>query len=184
MAGDDRFGDKGALEMRGRAAALTVRMGPLAFALLALSACGEGEEEVQNPQEKPRQFGLRLTGPEALQAAVEVHGYFEARAERRWVRACSYLAESSRRAIHQLAAQSRSFPGTDCPSFIASITKRLSPSERAVLARVKVDSVRADGDRGFVLYRVLGDGQRAMPIRAEGDTWKLAAPSGTPLPAS
>lgn len=172
--------------MRGRATALTVRMGPLALALLplALFACGDDDGPAKASPEAPRQFGSELSGPEASQAEATLRAYFEARSERRWARACSYLAAPIRRLIDRLALQSESFPGTDCPSFIAFSTQKLPPSKRAALDRIVVDSVRADGNRGYVLYRHRpGERQQSMPIQAEG-IWKLGAPSATPLAAS
>jgi len=156
----------------------------LALLPLALAACGEDDQPVQSAPETPGQFGSELTGAEARQAAIALRGYLEARAEHRWARACSYLAKPIRRFLDRAAARSKRPLGNDCPSFIASSTRKLLPSERSVLDRVTVDSARADGDRGYVLYQVPGDGEQAMPIRAEGGRWKLAGLSGTPLAAS
>lgn len=174
------------MEKRGRAAALTVRIGPLALALLplALFACGEDEEPAQGKSKAPGQFGSELAGVEARRAVATLRGYLDARAQGRWARACSYLTASTRDLVEQ-AASSERISGTDCPSYIAASSEKLLPAQRAALERAIVGSVRGDGERGHVLYQVPGDGERAMPIRAtEGGSWKLAALSGTPVPTS
>lgn len=158
----------------------------LALAVLpvGISACGDNGSSAQNSQGSIRDFGSELTGTEARQAAAVLRAYLDARAERRWTRACSYLAEPIRRLLELATARSKRLPGTDCSDLIASATRKLPAPERAALDRVTVDSVRADGDRGYVLYQAPGDGERAMPIRAEGGSWKLVGLSGTPLAAS
>lgn len=165
---------------RGRAAALSVRIGPLALALLplALFACGEDEEPAQDRPNATRKSGSDLAGAEARQAEGTLRGYFDARAEDRWARACSYLTDSTRELVERAAAGPGGIPGTDCPSFIASSTRRLPPAERAALDQITIDSVRGSGDRGYVLYRAFG-GELVMPIRAEGGSWKLASLNGS-----
>ena len=168
-------------------------MGPLALALmpLALFACGEDEESAQSREptqgsswKAPRQFGSELEGVEADQAVATLRGYLAARVDGQWARACSYLTASIREVVEQ-SARSERIAGTDCPSFIASTSEKLLPIQRLALERVIVDSARAEGERGYVLYQVPGDAERAMPIRAnESGSWKLAALSGTPVTTS
>ncbi len=176
------------LEARGRATALTVRMGPLVLALLplVLTACGEDEGvSTKGATERSRQlFGSEVTSAEAHQAEAALRGYLEARAEARWARACTYLTDPIRRLLAQAAARYENVLGASCPGFIASSTRKLPVPERAALDRVAIDSVRADGDRGYVLYETLGDDERAIRIQAEGGRWKLAAVNGTSLAAS
>ncbi|HEU4907023.1 MAG TPA: hypothetical protein VFT19_13040 [Solirubrobacterales bacterium] len=184
-----------------RVGAPTAALLVLALVSLALSACGGGSSSTESsgstsngdgvaagsPVAKLhraiRQFGSEASGAKAPQAEAALTGYFGALAAADWGKACSYLTKPVRTLRARAAA--RQMKGESCTAGLRVAAKRLSRSERDALAEADISSVRIEGDRGFVIYRDR-DAERAMPLRAEGGSWKLAAAriAGPPLGAT
>ncbi len=182
----------------------------LAFSLaaLALSACGGGSSSStattgksstdgsstaksgsngsgHSAQTTIRHFGQEATAAQAKQAEAAVTAYFAARAAGEWKKACSYLVAPLRRALGQVPIPQQG-KGSSCAAFLESRTARLSSADRTALAKLDVESVRVEGDRGYAFYQ--GSARAATPksdhaiaIAREGAEWKLLGISGRSL---
>ena len=170
---------------------LTASLLALALVPVGLVACGggdstasnEGKDSAQRGQDALRQFGSPATAAQSRQAEATVRGFLGARAAGKWQRACSYIAQATRRLDARLAARSEQVPGSSCASWIENSAGQVPASDLAALAEIDVDSVRVDGDNGYVFY-VDPDEERVVSIRSEGGDWKLTSLIGAPLEAS
>lgn len=126
-------------------------------------------------------FGAEATGARARQAEAALHGYFAALAATEWHAACSHIAKPIRHALARIAAASKTGEaGEGCGGAVKQQATEFSPSELAALPKAEIDSVRAEGGNGYVIYRSSGR-RYAMPTLAEEGRPKLAATSGTLL---
>jgi hypothetical protein len=117
---------------------------------------------------KAEEFGSEASGAEAKGPEAALQGYFDARANGEWSKACSYLAKNVQQVYRQLSKEG-------CAAFLQKMTGRLSKEERAALAEVEVESVRLEGDGGYVIYTDAEGSQRAKPVEREGGAWKLSS---------
>jgi hypothetical protein len=156
----------------------------LVFALL-LAGCGGGDDGSGGGEsaaanggaelggaaavEKAEGFGSEASRSEAKSAEAALLGYQRARAAGEWSKACSYLSKDLRQAYDQLSR------GGGCGGFVEKTTKRLSAEERSALTELEVESVRVEGDSGYVIYADAEGSQQAKPIAAEGGAWKLSS---------
>lgn len=165
----------------------------IALAALATGCGGGGEGSTttttgptpaQRAQERIRHFGLEATGAEAKQARSALQGYLDARVAGEWSKACSYLAKPIRTLFGRFDSKSQESQETKtkgCAGFVERSTRKLSPSERADLAKIKVTSVRVEDEQGYVLYKDAAGVERATSMKIEGGKWKVAGVTGTPL---
>ncbi len=167
----------------------------VALALLATGCGGGGAGETSSSSDSAgstttsgsastaariKEFGTEASGSEAKQPEAAAIGYLDARAAEEWSRACSFLATPIRRLLGHLTAKSQRVAGKGCAAFVETSTKKLSPSERAALAKSTPESVRLEGDRGYVLYRDGNGTERAVSVKREGGRWKVVDVAGTP----
>lgn len=157
----------------------------LVFALLA-AGCGGGEDSGSDASEstaangagelggaasvtKAEEFGSPVSGAQAQGPEAALQGYFDARAEGDGAKACSYMSEQLR------AFYDRIYKEGGCAGFVEKSAERLSANERAAQAEVKVESVRLEGDEGFVVYTDAEGSQQAKPVEREGGAWKVGS---------
>jgi hypothetical protein len=69
-----------------------------------------------------------------------------------------------------------------CPQLVAAFTAGIPPATRRQLGVARVAGLRAQGERGFILYRGAQDAGYFMPMAHENGQWKVAAIAGSPLP--
>lgn len=186
-----------------------VALATLALSALALSACGSSSgstsdgttgssstssstsgrhrastalaEARRRTARKIRYYGHEATASQAQQAEVVLHDYLDARAASRWGKACSYLAKGVHRLYGQIASSSKQIQGQGCAGFVDSATNKLSPAQRTALAKSEVDSVRLEGERGYVLYSEAGGAEYATVVKREAGEWKIVGSVGAPL---
>lgn len=130
-----------------------------------------------------QEFGQEASGSEMASAAAVLHAYLDARAERRWDDACSYLSAEAVAGIEQFAAafaESEDIEG--CPDVLGALSGKASDRALREAAQADVGSLRAQGGRGFLLYHGAGGVDYAIAVAEEGGEWKLASPEATPLP--
>lgn len=121
-------------------------------------------------------FGEEASAAESAAVAAAIRGWVEAQLDEDWPRVCSYLAPGVTESLATIAE--RAGGPTDCESLV----ENLSGSKRALrpLAKLKVGSVRVEGDRGFVLFKMQGDWY-AMPVARADDQWRVASLAPVPL---
>jgi hypothetical protein len=149
---------------------------------LRVSGGGSGQYRTRGGDNSIQNFGEEADESELEAAAEAVHGFYVARAEEEWSRACSYLAQSMRAQLEQLAEQSPQLSGKECPAILQALTRPLSASARRETTVVDAGSLRREGERGFLIYYGAGRTVYAITLEEEGGAWRVA--SLAPLPIS
>src|SRR6476646_1054106 len=151
-----------------------------AIAPLRVRGGGSAQFEVKGGDNSVQEYGSEAGKAELRDAAEAVHGFLAARGSGEWAHACALLTQGQ---IDTLAKQAGRAEA--CPATLAAITKPVSSSLARAITTVDVVSLRADGDRAFLIY--VGLPERtvyAMPLVRESDTWKLGAISSSVLPVT
>jgi len=115
------------------------------------------------------EFGAEASGAEAQAPEAALHGYLDARANGEWAKACSFVSKELSDLYRRLDKD------RGCAAFVEKTTEGLSADERAALAEVDVESIRLEGDSGYVIYADAEGSQQAKPIEREGGAWKVGA---------
>lgn len=148
---------------------------------LRVSGGGSGQFRTRGGDNSIQNFGEEADESELEAAAEAVHGFYVARAEEDWSRACSYLAKSMVAQLEQLAEQAPQLRGKGCAAILHALTRPLPASVRRETTVVDAGSLRREGDRGFLIYRDAERTVYGIPLEDEDGAWKLTLLSGTPL---
>lgn len=148
-----------------------------------LEVSGGGAEQFQTKggDNSIQEYGDEGDESELQEAAEIVHGFYVARAEEKWETACSYLAKPNIEQLEQLAAQSPQFKDAGCAPILEAFTRPVAAAVQREITSVDAGSFRHEGEQGFLIYYGADQAVYAMPLRAEGGTWKVAALSGSAL---
>jgi hypothetical protein len=145
------------------------------------SGGGAAQYRVKGGDNSVQGFGQEAGRSDFEAAATALHDFLDARAEGNWAAACQYMSKSAVESLEQLAAQTKS-PDESCGAILAKIT---NPAAKQLMveeaAKADVGSLRAEGDRAFLVYTVGGKTILAMPMANEGGQWKVAGLASTPL---
>jgi hypothetical protein len=147
-----------------------------------LKVSGGGSEQFRSKggDNSIQEYGEESDESELQEVAEVVHGFYVARAQEEWGKACSYLAKSNIEQLEQLASQSPEFKG-GCAPILEAFTRPLAASVEREITTVDAGSFRHDGEQGFLVYYGADHTAYAMPLRDEDGSWKIAALSGTTL---
>lgn len=145
------------------------------------SGGGSKQFVVKGGDNSIQEFGSEARESEFHEAAAALHDFLDARAERNWAAACAHLARSIKQSLWQLGARGGSSGGRSCASTLAALTGNLPAKSLREAAIANVGSLRAKGDRGFLIYRGAGGTVYAISTSREGGRWKLASLAGVPL---
>jgi len=148
---------------------------------LAVSGGGSAQFRSKGGDNSIQEFGGESDEAELQEAAEVVHGFYVARAQEEWSKACSYLAKSNVAQLEQLGAQAPELRGAGCASVLEAFTRPLPAAIQREITTVDAGSLRRDGEQGFLMYFGADRTPYAMPLRDEGGAWKVAALSGTTL---
>lgn len=148
---------------------------------LRVSGGGSEKFRIKGGDNSIQEFGEESDESELQRAAEALHGFYVARAEERWARACSYLSESLTEQLEQLASRSKELDGKSCAATLAAFTVPLPEPARRESTVVDAASLREEGERGFLIYRGEEGDPFAMLMYQEDGEWKVAALAGTPL---
>ncbi len=148
-----------------------------------LKVSGGGSEQFRSKggDNSIQEYGKEADESELEEAAEAVHGFYVARAEEDWSRACTYLAKSMVQQLEQLAGQSPQLKSAGCGAILKAFTRPLPASVRRETTVVDAASLRNDGERAFLIYYGEGHTAYAMPLQQEDGAWKLTLLSATPL---
>lgn len=145
------------------------------------SGGGSGQFLVKGGDNSIQEFGSEAGGAEFEEAAAAVHGFLDARAAGDWKAACSYLARSVTASFGRLAGSAGQASKHSCAGVLGKLINPAAGGEmKAEAERANVGSLRAEGERGFVIYRV-GRDVLAIPLTKEGGEWKVSTIAATPL---
>lgn len=148
---------------------------------LRVSGGGSKQFRFKGGDNSIQEYGEESDKSELQAAAKVVHGFYVARSEEDWSRACSYLAKSMVSQLEMLAGQSPELKGKGCAPLLKAFTRPLPASVRRELTVVDAGSLRREGERGFLIYYDNEHKPYAMPLEDESGTWKLTLLSATPL---
>jgi hypothetical protein len=148
---------------------------------LKVSGGGSAQFRTKGGDNSIQEFGDESDESELQEAAEVVHGFYVSRAAEEWDKACSYLAKTNIEQLQQLANQSAQSKGADCATVLEAFTRPLAAAVAREITTVDAGSLRHEGEQGFLIYFGAGHVKYAMPLRAEGGAWKVAALSGTTL---
>jgi hypothetical protein len=143
------------------------------------SGGGSRQFIVKGADNSVQEFGAEAPDSELDQAAAALHGFLDARAERNWAAACTYLSAQTKRAFVQLGGSTAS---QGCAAALSALSGDLPTATLREAAVADVGSLRRQATRGFLIYRGAPKGTvYAIPLAREGRAWKIASLAGTPL---
>jgi hypothetical protein len=148
---------------------------------LRVSGGGSEQFRVKGGDNSIQEYGEETDESELQAAAEAVHGFYVARAEEDWGRACSYLANSMVQQLEQLAGQSPEPRDKGCAAVLHAFTRPLPASVRRETTVVDAGSLRREDERGFLIYYDSEHQPYAIALEDEDGAWKLTLLSGTPL---
>ncbi|HEU4735590.1 MAG TPA: hypothetical protein VFS48_01005 [Solirubrobacterales bacterium] len=148
---------------------------------LAVSGGGSAQFRVKGGDNSVQEYGEESDESELQEAAEVVHSFYVARAREEWSKACSYLAKGNIEQLEELGSQSPEFKGAGCAAVLEAFTRPLPAAIQREITTVDAGSLRRDGEQGFLIYYGADHDTYAMPLRDEGEGWKVAALSGTTL---
>jgi len=146
-----------------------------------VSGGGSGQFRTPGGDNSIQNFGEEGDESELQAAAEAVHGFYVARAEEDWARACSYLAKSMVAQLEQLAQQAPQLKGKGCGAILHAFTRPLPASARRESTVVDAGSLRIEGERAFLIYYGAGKTVYAISMAEQAGDWKVAALAGVPL---
>jgi hypothetical protein len=116
------------------------------------------------------QYGHEGDSASLEEAAVAVHGYLVARAERDWEIACSYVAKA---VVEELRSFSSASPKA-CPNMMASIAAGEPPIGKTTREATEViaGSFRIKGNYGYLFFNPKTNAGTMLMFR-EGGEWKV-----------
>lgn len=145
------------------------------------SGGGSAQYRVKGGDNSIQEFGAEAGASDFEEAAAALHGFLDTRAAGDWAAACSYISKGVVESLQQLAGQSKQAGSSSCASVLKSLTNPAAKQAmRAEADQADVGSLRAEGERGFLIYTAEKT-TFAMPMAEEDGTWKVNAFAGTPL---
>jgi len=148
---------------------------------LEVSGGGSKQFRVKGGDNSIQEYGEESDESELQEAAEAVHGFYIARAEEDWSKACTYLAPAMVKQLEQLAGQSPKLKNAGCGGVLEAFTRPLPASVRRETTVVDAGSLRREGNRGFLIYYDSEHKPFAIALEDEDGAWKLTLLSGTPL---
>jgi hypothetical protein len=145
------------------------------------SGGGAAQFRVKGGDNSVQEFGAEAGGSELDEAAATLHGFFDARAEGDWTKACTYVAASVTGSLQKLAGSSKQLKGKGCGAILEAVSGGVPRSTLEEAAEADVGALRVEGDRSFLLYHGAHNTNYAIPMAKEDGAWKVAALAGTPL---
>jgi hypothetical protein len=148
---------------------------------LKVSGGGSAQFRVKGGDNSIQEFGEESDESALEEAASSLHGFYVARAEEDWPVACSHLSKAVVRQLEQLASQSDKLAGKECAAILGALTPPLPAKVQKELTTVDAGSLRAEGERAFLIYRGAEGTVYAISMAQEEGTWKVGALAATPL---
>lgn len=146
------------------------------------SGGGSGQFRVPGGDNSIQEFGAEASDAEREEAAIVLHAFLAAHADRDWATVCSYLSQRMLDQLEQLVSGSPELKGAGCPAAVDALLVGSTPAERAELTQADVGSLRVEGDRAFLLYRGSLGRDYAILLEREDGAWKAAALLPTAFP--
>lgn len=145
------------------------------------SGGGAAQFVVKGADNSVQEFGAEASEAELQAAASALHAFLDARAERNWAAACTYLAKAVTQGFAQLASRPPKSKGQSCAASLAALSGKTSTATLREAAVADVGSLRTEGDQAFLVYRGAGGTVYAISLAREGGAWKVASLAAVPL---
>lgn len=137
------------------------------------SGGGAKQFEVKGGDNSIQTYGGEPSDSELAAAATALHNFLDARAARAWAAACEYLAPAiSRELARQLGGGGK---GSSCATVLAGLSAGVPDFALREAAIADVGALRAEGDRGFLLFRGAEGTDYFIPMVREDGRWRVAA---------
>jgi hypothetical protein len=135
-----------------------------------------GDNSIQN-------YGEEADSSEVEEVNAILSGYLDARAAGQWAKSCTYLAATSVQPLQRLAESSPKLEGKGCGAILGALSAGLPKSARASsLGEEGIASLRAKDEQAFALYHGTDGKDYFVPMRREGDEWKVGSMIPTEFP--
>jgi hypothetical protein len=148
---------------------------------LKVSGGGSAQFRTKGGDNSIQEYGAEGDESELRQAAEAVHGFYAARAEEEWSKACSYLSASTAKQLETLASRSPKLKGKGCGAILATLTQPLPPSVERETTEVDAASLRHEGEHAFLIYRGMENKVYAITMVQEGGGWKVGSLAALPI---
>lgn len=127
-------------------------------------------------------YGNEATGAEFEEASDAVVGFLRARAKDDWGTVCSYMAVAALKPIENIASRASQSEVEGCPELLTTLTADAPASSRPSTIGDGIDSLRAEGMRGFALYHGTDGADYFVPLVKEDGEWKVGTLAPTAFP--
>ncbi len=131
-----------------------------------------------------QEFGAEASPAEFEEAAAALHNFLDARVERNWSAACTYLDRKLTKSLEEFESAYQRSP-TCAGGLKRSTNPRIMGELRDEAAQADVFSLRAENVLGFLIFRATPHNVRVMSMNRDGGHWKvdsLTAISLSPSP--
>lgn len=159
----------------GKAKWLIAALIACALGATLLTACGSsasGSDQFRDKTDSALlDFGEESDGAELEEAGQVVQSFLTARSKEDWPATCSQLSRALLSKIEHLAVSSTQLEDKSCPSFLEAFLS-VSEQERRASMAIDAGSLRRQGSKAFLIYEA-GEDVYAMPLRKEGNAWKV-----------
>jgi hypothetical protein len=146
------------------------------------SGGGPQQFRVEGADNSVQEFGAEADPSEFDQAAAALHAFLDARAQRNWAAACTYLSTETKYGFTRLPVGSGRDQPASCAATLAALSDKVPTSTLREAAVADVGSLRVESEQAFLIYRGAPGGTiYAIPLRREAGAWRIASLAGTPL---
>jgi hypothetical protein len=125
------------------------------------------------------EFGHEASGSEREALLASFRGYLGAVAGRDYAAACTHLTKSVHASLEQLAATRLKAKG--CPAILPKLLAPTAPAIAGEQQRGRIDKVRVNGARAFVVFHAPGAKLFQMTMLREGGGWKATTVAASVL---
>lgn len=138
---------------------------------------GGGSQQFRVPggDNSIQEYGQEASDSERQEAAIALHAFLAAQANRDWATVCTYLSQRMHEQLEQLAASSEAEKETSCTATLTSLLRGASSGTPEEVRQADVGSLRVDGDSGFILYHGARDTNFTISVVKEDGSWKMGA---------
>lgn len=145
------------------------------------SGGGSQQFEAKGGDSSIQEYGNEPSRSEFEEAAAVLHEYLDARAAGAWRVACQKLAPAAATELVRQLGPATGEAKAGCAQILAGLTAGLPPSALREAAVADVGALRAEGNRGFLLFRGARGQNYFFPMVREWGHWRAAAIAASPL---
>jgi hypothetical protein len=136
-------------------------------------------EEHKGGEASIEEFGSEASGVEREAIEGAFSGYLKAVGAKDYPTACSHLSAAVQSSLEQLVV--KQLKGKGCAAILPKLLSPTAPQTAREQAKGQIAKVRAQGDRGFVVFRAPGAKLYQQTMVREGGEWKVATVAASVL---